>query len=46
MKEAWKRQRDSSNTSIGFIAQAGALWRGTPSRELELIATHRLGLDI
>jgi hypothetical protein len=46
MKEAWQRHRDSSNTSAGFIVQAGALWRGTPARELEPIATHRLGLDI
>jgi hypothetical protein len=31
-----------SNTSTGFIVQAV---EGTPARELELIATHRLGLD-
>jgi hypothetical protein len=36
MKEAWKRQRDGSNTSTGFIVQAGALWRGTPERESPL----------
>jgi hypothetical protein len=46
MKEAWKRQRDSSNTSTGFTVQAGALWRVTPARELEPTGTHRLGLDI
>jgi hypothetical protein len=37
MKKAWMRQRDNSNTSTEFIVQAGALWRGTPARELELI---------
>jgi hypothetical protein len=35
MKEAWKRQRYGSNTNTGFIVQEGALWRGTPARELE-----------
>jgi hypothetical protein len=34
-----------SNTSTGFIVQAGALWRETPARELEPTAMHRLGLD-
>jgi hypothetical protein len=46
MREAWQKERDSPNTSTGFIVQAGALWRGTPARELEPIATHKLGLDI
>jgi hypothetical protein len=46
MKEAWKRQRDGSNTSTGFIVQAGAMLRGTPARELEPMATHKLVLDI
>jgi hypothetical protein len=32
-----------SNTSTGFIVQAV---EGTPARELEPTATHRLGLDI
>jgi hypothetical protein len=35
MKEAWKRQRNGSTTTTGFIVQAGALWRGIPARELE-----------
>jgi hypothetical protein len=34
-KEAWKRQRASSNASTGFVVEEGALWRGTPARELE-----------
>jgi hypothetical protein len=34
------------NTSTVFIVQAGVLWRGTSARELELIATFRLWLDI
>jgi hypothetical protein len=46
IKEVWKRQRDGSNTSTGFIVQVRPLWRGTSARELEPIATHRLGLDI
>jgi hypothetical protein len=41
MKEAWKRQRDCSNTSTGFIVQTGALWRGTSAKELEPTASHR-----
>jgi hypothetical protein len=46
MKEAWKRQRDGLNTNTEFIVQPGALWRGTPVKELEPTATHRLELDI
>jgi hypothetical protein len=46
VKETWKRQRDGSNTSTGFIVQVGALWRGTPPREIEPTATHRLGLVV
>jgi hypothetical protein len=38
--------RNGSNTSTGFIVQAGALGRETPARKLEPIAIHRLGLDI
>jgi hypothetical protein len=44
MKEAWKRQRDGSNTTR-LVFQAGALWKGTPARELEPIAIHGLELD-
>jgi hypothetical protein len=29
-----------------FIVQEGALWRGTPTRELEPRASYRLGVDI
>jgi hypothetical protein len=29
MKEAWKRQRNGSDASTGFIVQDGALQRGT-----------------
>jgi hypothetical protein len=43
---AWMRQRDDSNTSTGFTVQGGATWKKTPARELEPIATHRLGLDV
>jgi hypothetical protein len=46
VKEAWKTQRDGSNTSTGFVVHAGALWRGSPERALEPIATHRLGLHM
>jgi hypothetical protein len=35
MKEAWKRQRDGSKASKGFIVQEGTLWRGIPAKELE-----------
>jgi hypothetical protein len=45
MKEAWKRQKDGSNTSTGFIVQDRALQRGIPARELEPTATYRLGVD-
>jgi hypothetical protein len=45
MKEARKRQRDSSNTITGFIVQEGALCRGIPARELEPTAIYRLGVD-
>jgi hypothetical protein len=27
IKDAWKRQRDGSNTCTGFIVEAGVLWR-------------------
>jgi hypothetical protein len=38
--------RNGSNTSTGFIVQAGALGRATPAKELEPIDMNRLGLDI
>jgi hypothetical protein len=31
--------------STGFIIQEGALWRGSPVRELEPTAAYRLGVD-
>jgi hypothetical protein len=46
MKETWKKQRDSSKTSTGFIVQEEAWWRGTPARKLEPPATYRLDVDI
>jgi hypothetical protein len=44
MKEAGKGQKDSSNASTRFIVREGAMWRGTPARELESPATYRLGV--
>jgi hypothetical protein len=46
MKEAWKRQRDGSNTSTWFIVLEGVLQQGTPSRQMESTAAYRLGVDI
>jgi hypothetical protein len=46
IKETWKRQRDGSYTSTGFIVQEGALQRGTTARELEPTAAYRLGVAI
>jgi hypothetical protein len=46
MKEAWKRQREGSNASTGFIVWEGPLWRRSPARELEPKAADRLGVDI
>jgi hypothetical protein len=40
MKEAWKRQRDGSNSRAGFIIQERALWRG-----LQQEAAYTLGVD-
>jgi hypothetical protein len=34
MKEAWKRQRDVSKASTGFIFQEAVLWRSA-ARKLE-----------
>jgi hypothetical protein len=31
MKDAWKKQKDCSNTSTGFIVQEGALQMGDTS---------------
>jgi hypothetical protein len=45
MKEAWKRQRDSSNTSTGFTVWEGALWRGTPEESWSP-SHYRLEVDI
>jgi hypothetical protein len=36
------RGREAAQTP----AQEGALWKGTPARELEPTATYRLGVDL
>jgi hypothetical protein len=46
MKEAWKKQRDGSNTSTGFIVQEGALPRWVSSQSQKPTAAYRHEVDI
>jgi hypothetical protein len=42
MKEAWQRQRNSSNAFTGFFVGEGVPRRVTPARKLEPPAIYRL----
>jgi hypothetical protein len=46
MKEAQMRQRNSSNTSTGFIVWEEALQREVSSQSQKPTAAYRLGVDI